>query len=749
MGGGAYSDNNKTPQKNTLNTQDCVANDKREQGVERSKERKIDPQFAQSFSHAKERKCSFEQKKANANKRANLNICAVCKYSRNDIHIKRKKHSASALLLLWFFVFSLLFVVGFSFNKFDDLKIAIQNANVSADTYYDGSYTTTVAFDGSGTQTDPYRIYTASGFAYFRTQFSGSSAYFKLMNDLSISESYYYVSKINSGGYQETNGCNLWTNDMTFNGNFDGNGHTITVNYNDSQTKYKGVFTTVNNATITKLGVSGRNLIDTANGVTLSECKVDSVNLNEMDIGYKYQGGLIKVANGSSNPINIKNCYVTNASLGLDGYMGDVYENIGGICGKTSGEINISNCFAQITVESDFDGDGLSGYNAGISGGNEGTITITNCFAVISDESQQHQSYKCGIAPSTATINNCYYTYSGSFSVATNTGTSLLGLVDSVKDTSKFTTENIKNSNGNSYAWSTNTDCAWDLINIWKIQTSGYPELKAFLTIPSASVTISTNNGTYNGNTTDLTISNSASVWSCELPSADKFSRMGYDFAGYEITNNVGSVSLTGNKYVYAFGDTNGTLQVVWTAIEYSITYTLDGGNLSGQKTKYTIEMSYTLPIPTRDGFNFAGWTGSNGETPQESVTISQGSTGNKNYVANWVGKNFTINLTCTNFTNQQFMIFILRGDNVVKQIVATKATISLELDNYSNYSSNKYTVAFVFGYYGAFDVPTANNSSVQDKITITGRKIVIDSAETMSINYTIATPRINSTVCI
>ena len=68
----------------------------------------------------------------------------------------------------------------------------------------------------------------------------------------------------------------------------------------------------------------------------------------------------------------------------------------------------------------------------------------------------------------------------------------------------------------------------------------------------------------------------------------------------------------------------------------YSISYDLDGGTMSNYKTSYDQKSDYTLPTPTRQYYDFTGWTGSNGTTPQKSVTIYAGSVGNKSYKANW-----------------------------------------------------------------------------------------------------------------
>ena len=70
----------------------------------------------------------------------------------------------------------------------------------------------------------------------------------------------------------------------------------------------------------------------------------------------------------------------------------------------------------------------------------------------------------------------------------------------------------------------------------------------------------------------------------------------------------------------------------------YTISYSLGGGaNPSDQYTSYTYQSNaFTLKTPTRTGYTFAGWTGSNGTTPQTSVTVAKGSHGNKSYTANW-----------------------------------------------------------------------------------------------------------------
>ena len=70
-------------------------------------------------------------------------------------------------------------------------------------------------------------------------------------------------------------------------------------------------------------------------------------------------------------------------------------------------------------------------------------------------------------------------------------------------------------------------------------------------------------------------------------------------------------------------------------------TYTFPADNNITSTSSNTTTV--TLPTPTREGYTFAGWTGSNGNTPQTTVSIAKGSTGNKNYTANWTTASYTV----------------------------------------------------------------------------------------------------------
>ena len=120
--------------------------------------------------------------------------------------------------------------------------------------------------------------------------------------------------------------------------------------------------------------------------------------------------------------------------------------------------------------------------------------------------------------------------------------------------------------------------------------------------------------------------------------------RNGYTFAGW--TGSNGTTKQT--SVSIAKGSTgNKSYTANWTPVNYSISYTLNSGSVSGNPTSYNIETNtITLKNPTRNGYTFTGWTGSNGTTKQTTVTIPKGSTGNKSYTANWTPTNYSISYT-------------------------------------------------------------------------------------------------------
>jgi len=83
--------------------------------------------------------------------------------------------------------------------------------------------------------------------------------------------------------------------------------------------------------------------------------------------------------------------------------------------------------------------------------------------------------------------------------------------------------------------------------------------------------------------------------------------------------------------------NTNG-ICTVDASHAFTISYDLaDGSVASANPDSYTYETAtITLNNPTRLGYYFDGWTGSNGNTPSTTVTIANHSHENKTYTAHW-----------------------------------------------------------------------------------------------------------------
>lgn len=95
---------------------------------------------------------------------------------------------------------------------------------------------------------------------------------------------------------------------------------------------------------------------------------------------------------------------------------------------------------------------------------------------------------------------------------------------------------------------------------------------------------------------------------------------------------------VTPSKQSVVFDSENAkTIKFVYTPTTYNITLKNATTNGTDKRIPYTIETpTFSLETPSKTGYTFTGWTGSNGSTPQTTVTISQGSTGDRVYTANW-----------------------------------------------------------------------------------------------------------------
>lgn len=157
---------------------------------------------------------------------------------------------------------------------------------------------------------------------------------------------------------------------------------------------------------------------------------------------------------------------------------------------------------------------------------------------------------------------------------------------------------------------------------------------------------------------TDITVNYDANEGSVARPfvnlvydtaySLDIPVRLGYQFDGWYYGNE--KISQTG---VWSILEPEITLVARWSLITYKIEYDLDGFEIEGLVTEYTINSDEIVLLPlTRDGYIFLGWE--NGGVVSTTITIAKGSTGDRAYKASW----------CKN-TDSHGFVYELRGDHM------------------------------------------------------------------------------------
>ena len=166
--------------------------------------------------------------------------------------------------------------------------------------------------------------------------------------------------------------------------------------------------------------------------------------------------------------------------------------------------------------------------------------------------------------------------------------------------------------------------------------STGNRSYTAHWSLNTYSITYDLNGGTASGNPTSYTVE-SATI------TLNQPTKTGYTFTGWSGTDLVGEDNLTVTIPAGSTGDRSYTAH--WSLNTYSITYDLNGGTVSGNPDFYTVESAaITLNQPTRIGYTFTGWSGTNltGED-NLTVTIPTGSIGNRSYTAHWSLNTYSI----------------------------------------------------------------------------------------------------------
>lgn len=162
-------------------------------------------------------------------------------------------------------------------------------------------------------------------------------------------------------------------------------------------------------------------------------------------------------------------------------------------------------------------------------------------------------------------------------------------------------------------------------------------------------------------------------------------------------------------------------------AKQYAISYDLADGAMTGAEEVYTAGTEYTLPIPTKEGYDFAGWTGTGLTEPTINVVIPKDAMGDRSYTATW--KEILDISTCD--------ITLTSGDTYTYTGAEIKPVVMVKNGDSTLVEGKDYKVTY------------ANNVKVADKnatnapmITITG---ISQYNGTKVLTYTIkkATPSI------
>lgn len=316
-------------------------------------------------------------------------------------------------------------------------------------------YTTaTVGFPGSGTEADPYRIYSAEDL-----QGANKTGYYKLMNDIDL------TSWINANS--PTKGwvpIGLNSNDATY---IDGDNHKVTGLWTNTADDYTGLFSNYSAGEIKNLTVevatgkkvkggkyTGILIGRMANGI-ITNCTVKG------DVeGSQYTGGIVGYANSTPMSMLEAEGKVTGTSYvgGLAGYVGGTSAidhctatstiiatgNAGGLVGEANGSgtaISNSHATATITVNG-------SGRVGGLAGNAAAPISKSIADATITVSGSN--SYVGGLVG--YTTGKVELSFANGSVSATGTGSNTGGLIGYVSGTTVTNCYCTANVSGTQYS---------------------------------------------------------------------------------------------------------------------------------------------------------------------------------------------------------------------------------------------------------------------------------------------------------
>lgn len=261
---------------------------------------------------------------------------------------------------------------------------------------------------------------------------------------------------------------------------------------------------------------------------------------------------------------------------------------------------------------------------------------------------------------------------------------------------------------------------------------------------PKYTISFNKNSSTATGSTESVSCVYGTS---CTLRE-NNFTNNGYTFAGWNTNaDGTGTTYTTSALNLTSINNNTVTLYALWSAIDYNITYDLKGGSVTSNPTTYNADtMTFILNNPTRTGYTFEGWTGSNGSTPQTLVSIQNGSIGDKTYTANWYknASDLTIILSSNTYTYD--------GNNKTPSVTVKDGSVTLveNVDYTISYSNNinAGTASVMITMKGTYSETTKSKykNSATKNFTINKKEVTVQ-ADDKSMIYGSSSPDYTSTI--
>ena len=168
------------------------------------------------------------------------------------------------------------------------------------------------------------------------------------------------------------------------------------------------------------------------------------------------------------------------------------------------------------------------------------------------------------------------------------------------------------------------------------------------------------------------------------------------------------------------------TVNAIWIPESFSITYELNGGaNNSNNPVLYNVESEITLSKPKKPGYNFNGWIGSNGDTPELDVIILTGSHGDLSYTATWSLATYDIEYVLYNGENHIKNPCKYTIEDIIELKPATKTGYTFEgwylEDSFINQITNVMSSAGNLVLYAEFVAKSYKATFVDDEKSFFG----------------------------